>query len=344
MQKIRLIYIPVFIFLLFPFICTPAFAVIPSNVYTVDGYVVTCQNISGNGGVSTPVFQVTTQQGSAVGCAVIRVRVNISLNIKIGQIFNSKNTIIIDTLSPPTDAAGKTAIFLPQINDSVTVSTIPEEQVELIIEPDCTKLEPKNVYVLNDCAQKTPTGCCRISITVPAIPNKTYSFCYSGYDIPGAPNQDNCSEVGNTFNLVSRILADIGIKGFEFSTEWTDKAGCNYETGECSVPTAITVASFDAEPGNGKVILKWTTGDETDNLGFNLYRSESQDGGFTKINDSLIPSQAPKGLGASYTHEDTVVKNGKRYFYQLEDVDIYGVKTKHGPVSTMPRIIYEIGN
>ena len=110
-----------------------------------------------------------------------------------------------------------------------------------------------------------------------------------------------------------------------------------------TTPTAITLASFDAKPGNSKVALIWTTGDETDNLGFNIYRAESKDGEYAKINSSLIASKVGSGLGTSYEFADSDVKNRTTYYYQLEDVDVNGVKTMHGPVSATPRLIYGVG-
>jgi hypothetical protein len=110
-----------------------------------------------------------------------------------------------------------------------------------------------------------------------------------------------------------------------------------------TTPTAITLASFDAKPGNSKVALIWTTGDETDNLGFNIYRAESKDGEYVKINGSLIATKVGSGLGASYEFTDSDVKNQKAYYYKLEDVDINGVKTMHGPVKAVPRLIYGLG-
>jgi hypothetical protein len=107
--------------------------------------------------------------------------------------------------------------------------------------------------------------------------------------------------------------------------------------------TAITLASFDAKPGNLSVKLVWVTGDETDNLGFNIYRAESKEGEYVKINGSLIASKVGSGLGTSYEFTDSDVKNRKAYDYKLEDVDINGVKTMHGPVKAVPRLIYGIG-
>ena len=47
----------------------------------------------------------------------------------------------------------------------------------------------------------------------------------------------------------------------------------------------IELASFTATPKISKVILQWSTESEIDNAGFNLYRSESEDGEYVKIND-----------------------------------------------------------
>jgi len=53
----------------------------------------------------------------------------------------------------------------------------------------------------------------------------------------------------------------------------------------------------------------------------------------------LIPSQAPQKQSASYTYGHNNLKNGRKYFYKLEDVDIYGVKTMYGLVSATPMMI-----
>ena len=107
-------------------------------------------------------------------------------------------------------------------------------------------------------------------------------------------------------------------------------------------PTAILLASFDAQPGNGKVTLQWVTGDETDNRGFNIYRAETVNGEYVKINEALIPSKVGTGLGAAYEYIDNGVKNRTTYFYKLEDVDVNVTSTFNGPVSTTPRWFYGI--
>ena len=49
-----------------------------------------------------------------------------------------------------------------------------------------------------------------------------------------------------------------------------------------------------------------------------------------------MPSQAPgSGQGAGYEFQDTDVVAGETYWYWLEDVDLGGVASMHGPVSVV---------
>lgn len=104
--------------------------------------------------------------------------------------------------------------------------------------------------------------------------------------------------------------------------------------------TAVTLASFDALPGDRMNELVWTTGDETNNIGFNIYRSQTLDGDYEKINSELIVSKAGSGLGADYSFIDQDVRNRTTYWYTIEDIDFKGTATMHGPVSATPRFFY----
>jgi hypothetical protein len=108
---------------------------------------------------------------------------------------------------------------------------------------------------------------------------------------------------------------------------------------ECET-TLIQISGFSVTPGLGKVTIEWSTESETDNAGFNIYRSESADGDYIKINTSLIPANGSSIQGASYEFADTDVQNRKTYYYKLKDIDLNGTSTMHGPVSATPRLIY----
>jgi hypothetical protein len=102
----------------------------------------------------------------------------------------------------------------------------------------------------------------------------------------------------------------------------------------CSSPTAVELARFEAAPNGAAIALAWETATELDNLGFNLYRAQAPDGPRTQLNANLIPGQAPGSpVGAAYTWLDESVATGITYYYWLEDVDVYGVATLHGPVT-----------
>lgn len=99
-------------------------------------------------------------------------------------------------------------------------------------------------------------------------------------------------------------------------------------------PLAVELNSFTATPQSDSVLLEWETASETNNLGFNLYRSTSPDEVGERLNGELIPSQAPgSGQGANYEFVDDTGQGGTTYYYRLEDVDLDGTATMHGPVN-----------
>jgi len=100
-----------------------------------------------------------------------------------------------------------------------------------------------------------------------------------------------------------------------------------------TIPTLIMLSSFTATPSGRKVIIEWSTASEIDNAGFNLYRAESENGEYVKINPSLIPAKGTSTSGATYQYIDKNVKNRTTYFYKLEDIDLNGKSMMHGPVS-----------
>ena len=98
-------------------------------------------------------------------------------------------------------------------------------------------------------------------------------------------------------------------------------------------PNVVTLASFTASLAEGAILLEWETATEIDNLGFNLYRAKSSTDSRTQLNESLLPSQSPGSmLGATYGFRDETVTEGVAYYYWLEDVDLYGGGTSHGPL------------
>ncbi len=84
--------------------------------------------------------------------------------------------------------------------------------------------------------------------------------------------------------------------------------------------------------GQQGAIVTWETASEVDTAGFNLYRSESPDGPWEKINDSLIPPSEDPVRGGKYTFRDASAEPGKTYYYQLEEVELSGKTTRFPPI------------
>jgi len=95
-------------------------------------------------------------------------------------------------------------------------------------------------------------------------------------------------------------------------------------------PTVITLASFTATRSKGNVLVQWETATEIDCAGFNVWRSETENGGYTQLNSSLISCT---GDGSQYKFVDRTAKGKKSFYYQLEDIDLNGISIFNGPVS-----------
>ena len=101
---------------------------------------------------------------------------------------------------------------------------------------------------------------------------------------------------------------------------------------ETGFTTAIDLLSFTADGQNDTVQVAWETASETGNLGFYLYRSDSAAGPFVRITDQLIAGFSLSTEERQYAYADTDVISGQTYYYKLEDLDIHGQRTFHGPV------------
>ena len=111
-----------------------------------------------------------------------------------------------------------------------------------------------------------------------------------------------------------------------------------------NVPTVIELSSFTAKASNGRAKLAWVTESEIDNAGFNIWRADAADGEYVKLNEEIIPAKGSETNGAKYFFTDHTAKNRKTYFYKLQDIDVYGTSTFHGPISVTPSFLSGIFN
>ena len=150
---------------------------------------------------------------------------------------------------------------------------------------------------------------------------------------PNIPSSPSCT-IGCYFSCLDTYSSCLG------NCEATTTTIPQSTTTTTAPATVIELSSFTATPKSGKVILTWATESETDNAGFNIYRATAEDGEYEKINSALILEQGSATQGASYEFFDSGLRNGKTYYYKLEDVDLNGVSTMHEAVKATPRWIY----
>lgn len=99
-------------------------------------------------------------------------------------------------------------------------------------------------------------------------------------------------------------------------------------------PLPVELSSFSAIAGDGHVTLHWATESEINNLQFDILRAPEQQGDYVLIGSR--EGQFNTNQRTEYTFTDDNVANGTTYWYKLEDVDINGVRTEHGPISATP--------
>ncbi len=168
--------------------------------------------------------------------------------------------------------------------------------------------------------------------------NPAYTFTVSAGVIPN----------GVTLNVNTGALSGnpTTVGSFTFTIKATDAQACmgtREYTVDITSPTLARLKAFTATGYDEGVSLEWQTGFEVDNLGFHIYRDEA--GKRTQLNPQLVAGSAlvagsvAIGAGRSYSWWDggiadcgTRIGDCQNAQYWLEDVDLNGVSTWHGPV------------
>jgi uncharacterized repeat protein (TIGR01451 family) len=108
-------------------------------------------------------------------------------------------------------------------------------------------------------------------------------------------------------------------------------------TSTIATPTAVQLYSFRAmtRVSGGGILLEWRTREEIRNLGFNVYREDAQ--GRHRLNPSVIAGSALLIRGgrpqhAAKTYQWLDPDGNAQSSYSLEDVDLNGTRSSHGPV------------
>jgi hypothetical protein len=148
--------------------------------------------------------------------------------------------------------------------------------------------------------------------------------------VPGFLEYYNNGTIGDQRDdyVITPLITD-GFSEFAFGTE-----------GDHSLP--VELSTFRATGKDRQVELFWKTASELLNSGFDVYRSDSEEGEYQEIS-SYRYNEDLEGLGTSahgqdyrFTDNDFRLLNDATYYYKIADVDVNGVITMHGPVTATP--------
>ena len=116
---------------------------------------------------------------------------------------------------------------------------------------------------------------------------------------------------------------DIGQKSPTYYGHSGDIGNPGYKKGG---PLPVQLSSFKAERTDEGCVITWDTESSLENAGFNVLRSETKNGPFTKVNPRLIPGTGTTSERSTYTFIDKGTKPRNHYYYQLEEVSFAGVQ------------------
>jgi uncharacterized repeat protein (TIGR01451 family) len=155
-------------------------------------------------------------------------------------------------------------------------------------------------------------------------------------NVNAATFSGSSSTVCNTVNGVPYSVCNIA--SITSSTSDPDPANNSSEADSTiQAATVVQLSSFHAQVRQqGGVLLEWHTQEEIRNLGFNVYREDAQVR--HRVNPSIIAGAALFVRGAKPQH------GAKTYYwidaagtaqssYLLEDIDLNGTRSTHGPIS-----------
>jgi len=153
----------------------------------------------------------------------------------------------------------------------------------------------------------------------------------------GAPREDDRTMATVKFKMLIpppnttsiHFLDPGGNDGTTFGTKTTGAtklAPTTVDKDDVSLPVDLSLLTV--VPTDMGVLVKWRTESEINNLGFDVYRSESRDGKYVKVNPAYIKGAGTDGTPHDYQFVDESTIVGKTYYYYLEAISFSGERER----------------
>jgi uncharacterized repeat protein (TIGR01451 family) len=267
----------------------------------------------------------------------------ISITVSVGQ---SAAATLVNTVT--VSGGGELNITNDTASDTVSIVSSSDMAITKTASPNPIKQGNTLTYTLN-VTNNGPSDANNVTVTdtLPA----TVSY------ISATPTQGTCSQAAGkvtcllgTMNSgtsttitiqVTAVTPSSAVNNASVTADQPDPNSSNntaMQTTLITFPTVVKLETFTAKATGDHVILAWKTGGELRNLGFNVYRE--QNGERVRLNPCLIAGSAltfrvglAQHAAKSYAWVDRSPSDTNG-LYWLEDVDLDGTRTFHGPVSS----------
>ncbi|MEM1179355.1 MAG: hypothetical protein AAGM22_13480 [Acidobacteriota bacterium] len=112
-----------------------------------------------------------------------------------------------------------------------------------------------------------------------------------------------------------------------------EPAGSPEAPGAPASPASPEAADDPAEPEEDlSNKIRWTTASEVENFGFDVYRSESEDGPFDLLTEQPLEGGGTVDEPRNYEFVDDTIDPTKAYYYYVESISMDGVRERFTPV------------
>lgn len=81
---------------------------------------------------------------------------------------------------------------------------------------------------------------------------------------------------------------------------------------------------------------RWATASEVDNFGYDVFRGDSEEGPFVKLNASPLLGAGTTDETTKYEFRDDTIDPCKDYWYYVESISTRGAREKFTPVFKAP--------
>ena len=286
------------------------------------------------GAANTATFSLVLQvnSGTPSGTNITETDASTATNIVTGLTSSANATVVVANANSAAMTISKTGTPNPVTEGTPLTYTLTVNNTGPSTATNVTVTDslPSALTYLSSTVTPSAQGSCSEA-------NGLVTCLLGTMAYPGTPVTISILTIPNAPGLVTNtatVTADQDPAGS--SSSWPETV---------TYPTSVMLQSFSAHSGTDKngasrVILNWKTGGEAHNLGFNVYRE--QNGNRVRMNPSIIAGSAllmrgalPRHSGRSYTWIDpSAGVAGASYL--LEDIDVDGTRTLHGPISVEP--------